>query len=280
MQTESLLEVRDLMVRYRSGRSNQHRAVSGVNFDIGRGEVLGVMGESGCGKTSIALALLGLLPRHAAVSGSITFRGQELLAMNERSFRKIRGAQISLISQEPGIALSPVLRVGDQIAEVVRAHRGWRWNRCRTEAESMLARVGLGGTDRIYSAYPNQLSGGQCQRIVLAQALVCRPALVIADEPTASLDARSQAEFLVLLRQMKDELQVSLLLISHNPETQASLADRLMVMANGRVVEEGRFAELYKHPSHSCTRSMLWRNPGAEVEEHARPETLAEEILA
>ncbi len=280
MQMKSLLQVRDLTVRYRPAHSNEHQAISGVSFDIGRGEVLGVMGESGCGKTSVALALLGLLPKQTVVSGHVDFMGQDVLAMEERRFSKIRGAQISLVSQEPGIALSPVLRVGDQIAEVVRAHRGWRWNRCRAEAESMLAHVGLGGRNRIYSAYPNQLSGGQCQRIVLAQALVCRPALVIADEPTASLDARSQSEFLSLLRQMKDELHVSLLLISHNPETQASLADRLMVMANGRVVEEGRFAELYKHPSHSCTRSMLSRNPGAQVDGHARSKTLPEEILA
>ena len=144
----------------------------------------------------------------------------------------------------------------------------------------MLARVGLRDIDRIYSTYPSQLSGGQCQRIVLAQALVCQPALVIADEPTASLDACSQAEFLALLRQIKEELQVSLLLISHNPETQASLADRLMVMAKGRIVEEGCFARLYEHPSHPYTRSMLRRNSAAEVEEHAGPEMLPEEILA
>lgn len=276
---QNLIEIRDLKVRYRRDNSFEFEAVSGVNFEIARGETLGLMGKSGCGKTSIALALLGLLPKDAA-AGSVDFRGQNLLAMDERSLRKIRGAQISLVSQEPGIALSPVLRVGDQIAEVVRAHRAWNWNRCRAEAKSMLARVGLRDIDRIYSTYPSQLSGGQCQRIVLAQALVCEPALVIADEPTASLDACSQAEFLTLLRQIKEELQVSLLLISHNPETQASLADRLMVMAKGRIVEEGCFARLYEHPSHPYTRSMLRRNSAAEVEEHAGPEMLPEEILA
>ena len=239
---ENLLEVKNLAIRYRSAEAVLHEAVAGVSFVVARGEVLGVMGESGCGKTSIALALLGLLSRGAAeVSGSIVFRGEDLLAMNEKALQKIRGAAISIVYQEPGIALSPVMRVGAQIAEIVRAHRKYGRQECRDEAFAMLGRVGLPSTERIFSAYPHQLSGGQLQRIVLAQALVCQPALLIADEPTASLDAQSRADFIALLRELKQGFGgISLLLISHTPEIQASLADRMIVMKGGKIVEMGR----------------------------------------
>ena len=257
---ESLLQVRDLTIRYRSAEAAPRDAVAGVSFDVARGEVLGVMGESGCGKTSIALALLGLLSRRdAGVSGSIMFRGENLLALSEKTLQKIRGAAISMVYQEPGIALSPVMRVGTQIAEIVRAHRVQNWKKCHEEAFAMLARVGLPSTERIFSAYPHQLSGGQLQRIVLAQALVCEPALVIADEPTASLDAQSRADFVSLLRELKRSLGISLLLISHTPEIQASLADRMIVMKGGAIVEMGRFEDLYLKPAHPYTKALLAR---------------------
>jgi ABC-type glutathione transport system ATPase component len=277
---EALLQVRDLNVHYRSGRAGELHAVAGISFDIAPGEILGLMGESGGGKTSVAMALLGLLPKDRTnVSGSVRFQGQELLSIDERSFQKIRGAGISLVFQEPGIALDPVMRAGDQVAEVLHAHRDWSWSRCHAEAESMLARVGLSETGRICAAYPHQLSGGQRQRVVLAQALVCQPALLIADEPTASLDARSQADFLRLLRELKEQLGLSLLLISHTPEIQASLADRLLVMAEGRIVEQGSFAQLYERPAHPCSRAMLRRNRPAGTRESSDHETAAEELL-
>jgi ABC-type glutathione transport system ATPase component len=267
----NVLEVRELTIQYRSARGNWHRAVDRCSFDIGAGEVVGLMGESGCGKTSIALSFLGLIPKdRALVSGSISFRGQELLGMDERSLERIRGATISMVYQEPGMSLSPVLRVGDQVAEVFRAHRDWGWKRCQSEAESMVARVGLPATARILSAYPHQLSGGQLQRVVLAQALACGPAVLIADEPTASLDARSQAEFLELLRELKAASRLSILLISHTPEIQASLADRLLVMKDGEIVEEGSFDQLYRNPSHPYTRAMLRRNAPNEANESVK----------
>jgi ABC-type glutathione transport system ATPase component len=257
---EYLLKVAELTVRYRSATAADHDTVAGVTFDVARGEVLGVMGESGCGKTSIALALLGLLSREdAEVSGSVLFRGENLLEMNKKSLQKIRGAAISMVYQEPGIALSPVMRIGTQIAEIVRAHRKQSWKQCCEEAFAMLGRVGLPSTERIFSAYPHQLSGGQLQRIVLAQALVCEPALLIADEPTASLDAQSSAEFVSLLREMKKALGISLLLISHTPEIQASLADRMIVMEDGKIVEMGLFEDLYTKPMHPYTKALLSR---------------------
>ena len=194
---ETLLAVKNLNVAYRSADGSTQVAVENASWEIGAGEVLGLMGESGCGKTSIALALLGLLgAEQAQVSGSIQFRGKELLTMGEREMREIRGSGISMVFQEPGIALNPVMRVREQVAEVIHAHKQMSWEKCQEEAQSALVRVGLPDTPRIFSAYPHQLSGGQRQRLTLAQALACEPALVIADEPTASVDARSQHELL------------------------------------------------------------------------------------
>ena len=265
---QTLLEVKNLSVHYRGADASQQHAVENVSFDIGAGDVLGLMGESGCGKTSIALALLGLLPKERAhVSGSIRFLGKELLAMDQSALRAIRGAGISMVFQEPEIALNPVMRVRDQVAEVIHAHRDLSRAQCRANAELAMARVGLPSTQRIFSAYPHQLSGGQRQRVVMAQALACEPALVIADEPTASLDARSQAELLTLLRELQRELRISILLISHSAEVQARLADRLMVMAGGRIVEQGPFESLYRNPSHQCTREMLRASAPADIAE-------------
>lgn len=172
-----------------------------------------------------------------------------------------------MVFQEPEIALNPVMRVRDQVAEVIHAHKDLSWAQCRANAELAMARVGLPNTQRIFSAYPHQLSGGQRQRVVLAQALACEPALVIADEPTASLDARSQNELLTLLRELQRELRIAILLISHSAEVQARLADRLMVMAQGRIVEQGRFEELYRNPSHECTKEMLRTSAPADLAE-------------
>jgi ABC-type glutathione transport system ATPase component len=262
----TLLAVKNLSVSYRCADASQQRAVEDVSFDIGTGEVLGLMGESGCGKTSIALAVLGLLSKdQGQVSGSIEFLGRELPTMDKNALRAIRGTGISAVFQEPGMALNPVMRVRDQVAEVIHAHRDLKWQQCRADAEVVLARVGLPNSQRIFSAYPHQLSGGQQQRVALAQALACEPALLIADEPTASLDARSQYELLALLRELQRELRISVLLISHSAEVQARLADRLMVMAQGRIVEQGRFEELYRNPAHTCTRAMLRNSPPADA---------------
>ena len=172
-----------------------------------------------------------------------------------------------MVFQEPGIALNPVMQVRDQVAEVIHAHKDLRWKQCRENAELALVRVGLPNDRRIFSAYLHQLSKGQQQRVSLAQALACEPALVIADEPTASLDARSQDELLALLRGLQRESRISILLISHSAEVQARLADRLMVMNQGRIVERGRFEELYRNPLHACTRAMLRTGAPANVVE-------------
>lgn len=277
---ECLLRVRDLTVRYRPEGEQDRPAVAGIDFQIASGEVVGLMGASGCGKTSVAMALLGLLSRdQVAVSGSVMFRGQELLSMKERKLLEIRGAKISMVYQEPSIALSPVMRVGDQIAEVLHAHKQSTWKQCREVALTLIGRVGLPQTHRIYSAYPHQLSGGQLQRILLAQALACEPELVIADEPTAALDACSQAEFLELLRELKSQKNISFLLISHTAEIQASLADRLLVMHEGQIVEQGRFEQVYANPTHSCTRAILRRNQATDLRGSFLSEVNAREFI-
>jgi oligopeptide/dipeptide ABC transporter ATP-binding protein len=255
---EPLLQVRDLSISYWSDRGQELRITDAVSFDITVGQVVGLLGESGCGKTSIALSLLGLLPPKArVVCGSVHFRGQDILTLGEQQLQKIRGALVSIIFQEPGMALNPVMRVGDQIAEVIRAHRKWNRRRCREEAEDVLHQVRLSDGARIYSAYPHQLSGGQRQRVVIAQALACKPALVIADEPTSALDTTTQAEILALLRELKERLQLALLLITHNPAILMGLADRVLVMYAGRIVEEGGLPQLYGRPLHPYTQGLL-----------------------
>jgi ABC-type glutathione transport system ATPase component len=265
LDMERLLQVRNLSARYRSGNASGLRAVDDVSFDIFAGEIVGIMGESGCGKTTLALALMGLLDKERSeISGMAILRGTDLLALNERELRSFRGEKISLVSQEPGIALCPVRRVGEQIAEVLHAHSDQSWKQCRAEADAWLERAGLLPVKRIRAAYPHQLSGGQLQRIVLAQALIGKPQLLIADEPTASLDARAQSEFAGLLRRLKRECGISVLLISHTPEIQASLADRVLVMKSGRIIEQGTFAEILRNPSDPYTRTMILRETGAK----------------
>jgi ABC-type glutathione transport system ATPase component len=277
---QNLLQVRELKICYRSQASEPYQAVRGVSFDIRVGEVLGLMGESGCGKTTIALSLLGLLSRDCAnVSGSIVFGGQDLLTLNESALRRIRGAQISLIYQEPEIALCPVMRVGQQVAEIIRAHKKMSASRCQVEAESLLARVGFPDSRMIASRYPHQLSGGQRQRVLLAQALSCAPALIIADEPTASLDSRSQGEFLALLRQVKDQTGTAMLLISHTPEVQASVADRLVVMAEGRIIEHGDVRHIFRQPCDTRTRKLLERNVAPRAHTASNPPATEHQLV-
>ena len=255
---ESLLEVRDLTVELSANRGAAVRAVNGASFSIPRGEVVGLIGESGCGKSTTALALLRLLPAaHSAIQGSIRFQGQELMTLDERQLEKFRGAEIALIFQEPSLALHPMKRVGDQVADVLGVHRGWDRGRCRDEARAALEEVALGDSERIFLAYPHQLSGGQRQRVAIALALACKPALVIADEPTASLDATTQAEILELFRELKQRHGIALLIITHNPAILARIADRVLVMYAGKIIEDGSFEQVIHDPLHPYTRALI-----------------------
>lgn len=259
---DALLQARDLTITYRAGSHAATPAVVRVSFDIHAGEVVGLLGESGCGKTTTALSLLRLLPPTAdVIRGAILYRGKDLLRLSEREMGRIRGEEIALIFQEPSLSLNPVIRVGDQIAEVIRAHRSWGSPRCRTVAEALLAKVRLQDVSRMYQSYPHELSGGQNQRILIAQALACEPALIIADEPTTGLDAITQAEILDLLRELKTESHTAFLFISHHPGVLAMLADRMLVMYAGRIVEEGDLAQIYRTPRHPYTQGLLRSMP-------------------
>jgi ABC-type glutathione transport system ATPase component len=241
VRIDEMLEVRELSVSYqnRTRGETTRRVIENLSFDLPPDHVLGLVGESGAGKTTLALALAGLLPPNARIeSGSIRFRGRELLGRTEREMCKVRGAQIGLIFQEPFAALNPVLTAGGQIAEVIRAHRKCARAECRNAVGNLLREVSLPDSGDFYHRYPHELSGGQRQRIVIAQALACRPSLVIADEPTSALDTLTQSEILNLIRELKTRHGLSLLVISHSRAMLAEFADRVMVLRQGRLMHE------------------------------------------
>lgn len=268
---EPLLRVQDLTVCYGAPKQRMVRALGGISFELKAGEALGVLGESGSGKTTLALALLRLLPKTMVTqSGTALFRGINLFELNEGELRKIRGARISLVQQEPASVLNPVLHVGDQVAEVVRAHQEVSGRRAREISKQLLAQVGLGGDSQIEAAFPHQLSGGQRQRVLIAQAIACGPDLIIADEPTTALDPVVQLQILALLRELQAKLKLGLLLITHDPAVLMSTAQRILVMYAGRIVEEGPAKELLGHPAHPFTRALLQCRPVTLWEDRLR----------
>ena len=271
----AVLRVHSLRVSYGTKDNRSTPALRGVQVEIGGGEIVGILGESGSGKSTLALAMLGLLPRSAQVDGSVVFQDKELLKLDEPGWRAIRGARIAIIFQEPGITLSPVMRVGDQIAEVIRAHQNEDSTRRKQRVRELLRAVGLPEVDRIYSSFAHQLSGGELHRIAIAQALACKPDVVIADEPTRSLDAALQADILNLLRESSRKLGSSLIFITHNPALLARFADRIIVLYAGHVVEEGPTAEVFRHPLHPYTQGLLRLVPVSLHHVLARGERLA-----
>jgi peptide/nickel transport system ATP-binding protein len=276
-----LLQVEDLHVHFLEPDGTRIRALNGASFELARGEGLGILGESGSGKSTLAKALMRLLPMGAQISkGTIQFEEQNLLALTEAEMGRIRGAQLSFISQDPGQSLSPVMRAGDQIAEVIHAHRDWSWNRCRAEATSLLERVHLSSDSRrMYDAYPHQLSGGQQQRVVVAQALACAPAMIIADEPTASLDSSTAGEILKLFRELKEDRRMSLLLITHDPTILHGLADRVAVMYSGRIVEVAPLSQIYDRPRHPYVKALLDCVPPPTANRTKAPHTRLKTIV-
>jgi peptide/nickel transport system ATP-binding protein len=265
-----LLEVADLAVAYETGGARVW-ATRDVTLDVEGGEAVGLLGESGCGKSTLLLAILGLLPSAArVVHGSIRLRGRELVGLPPSELRRVRGAEIAIVFQDPALALNPVRRVGAQVAEVVRAHRAQSRRRCRADALAALGEVGFAEPERIYDAYPHELSGGQRQRVVIAQSLACRPALLLADEPTASLDSTTQAEMLALLASLQARRGLAVLMASHDLGALSALARRVLVMYAGTLVEAGTPAEVFGAPLHPYTRGLSRAYPRAAMGGDAR----------
>ncbi len=257
--SEALLSVRDLRTWFHTDRGIA-RAVDGVSFEVRSGETLGIVGESGCGKTVTSLSILGLLPRPPArieEGSSIRFDGNELVGAGERELRAVRGNEISMIFQEPMSSLNPVYRVGSQISEALRLHRGMDRKAARAETIRLLGEVGIAEPERRVDEYPHQLSGGMRQRVMIAMALSCEPKLLIADEPTTALDVTIQAQILDLLAELRAKHGMAVLLITHDLGVVAEVCDRVVVMYAGQVVETGSVQEIFADPRHPYTRGLL-----------------------
>ena len=271
MTAEPLLEVSDLSVRFETDEGPL-QAVDRVSFTLAPREVLGIVGESGRGKSVTCMSLVRLLPETAKVSGSVRFGGSDLLALGPRRLRRVRGREISYIFQEPMSSLNPVFTVGDQIGEVVRRHLGLSRRDARRRAVELLQLVHIPAPQRRVDEYPHQLSGGMRQRVMIAMALACDPKVLIADEPTTALDVTIQAGILDLMREVREKLGTAIVLVTHNLGVVADIADRVIVMYAGRKVEEAAAAELFAAPQHPYTVGLL----GAIPRPGERRERLAE----
>jgi peptide/nickel transport system ATP-binding protein len=250
---DSLLQISGLRVRF-----GLTEAVRGVSLRIDEGEVLGLVGESGSGKSATALAIPGLLPPTANVEGSISFLGEELLGLPSHGLRSLRGSRIAMIFQEPMTALNPVMTIGRQVAEAAQAHAAsWTGREARRKAIEALESVAIPDAARRYGDYPHQFSGGQRQRILIAMALINKPKLLIADEPTTALDVTVQAQILDLLGTLQRQHGLSMLFISHDLAVVGQVAGRVAVMRSGQIVEEGPSCQLLTQPQHPYTKSLL-----------------------
>lgn len=253
---QSVLSISDLRVTFAT-ENGRVEALKGISFDLKQGEILAIVGESGSGKSVAARAALGLLPPSANVTGSIELLGKNLLDLSPRELQRMRGRQASMVFQEPGAALDPVYRVGNQLVEALMAHGDFGHMSAKKRAIELLELVGIPNPAERFRSYPHQLSGGQQQRVMIAMSIALDPPLIIADEPTTALDVTVQAAIMDLLRSLRDRLGISILLISHNMGVVADLADRIVVMNKGEIVEEGDVNQMFYAPAAEYTRTLL-----------------------
>jgi len=259
---DRVLLVRQLRVAYGTAHTPQEYAVDGVDLELVRGEILGLVGESGSGKSSLALAVAGLLPRSATTSAEELVIGDQPVHLDSsrrdrRSRRNLLGRRIGVVFQDPTASLDPTMPIGRQIEEPLRVHTRMSARARRQRVAELFERTGLSGIDRIAGRYPHELSGGQRQRVMLSIALACEPELIIADEPTTALDVTVQAEILELFRELRRDLGISALFVSHDLAVVGEIADRVAVMYGGRIVESGPTAEVLQHPKHAYSRALL-----------------------
>ena len=253
----ALLEIRNLTVRYVPESGDPVTAVDDASLHLQFGEVVGILGESGSGKSTMAAAIMRLLPAGAECAGSVTFADRDILTMKEDELRATRGRHISIVPQDPASSLNPVMRAGTQISEVLRAHMDLGPTERKQRVHQLLSEVGFDDPKRIAASYPHQLSGGQRQRVVIAQAIACEPALVIADEPTSKLDAPLQIEIVGLISGLIRARGTALLWITHDPATLVGFADRLAIMNAGRIVENGATQDVFRRPVHPYTEKLM-----------------------
>ncbi len=256
MDAENILEIKDLVVHYEMD-DGVCEAVNGVDLTLKKGEVLGLVGETGAGKTTIALSIMGLLPIPPShiVRGSILLEGKEIIGMKSKELQKIRGNTVSMIFQDPMTSLNPVLTVGDQISEVIQIHQKLKKGEADVKASQLLETVGI-PSDR-FKEYPHQFSGGMKQRVVIAMALACNPALLLADEPTTALDVTIQAQVLDLMRELREKYDTSMILITHDFGVVAEICDTCAVVYAGEIVEYGTLKHIFKHPTHPYTKALF-----------------------
>ncbi|WP_176583826.1 ABC transporter ATP-binding protein [Priestia megaterium] len=265
---EKMLQIKNLHVQF-STYGGQVQAVRGVSFDLHKGETLAIVGESGCGKSVTSQSIMRLIPTPPGriTSGSILFKGQDLTKLSEKKMRDIRGADISMIFQDPMTALNPTLRVGEQIAENIMQHENISKEKAKEKAFEMLELVGIPNPKERLKQYPHEFSGGMRQRIVIAMALVCNPEVLIADEPTTALDVTIQAQILELFRDIQQKTDVSIVLITHDLGVVAQVADRVAVMYAGKIVEIGTRRDIFYTPQHPYTKGLLRSVPRLDLYE-------------
>jgi len=257
-----VLEIRDLEISFYNGKK-QTRRTDRVSFDVQPGEIVALVGESGCGKSITALSVLGLLPRQGRVTGGeILYHGQNLLALTEKELDRIRGREISMIFQDIMYSLNPVFTIGSQMIEGMRRHLGYTKEQAREKAVRLLERTGIQNAEAVMKKYPHMLSGGMRQRVMIAMALACEPKILIADEPTTALDVTIQLQIMQLLMSLRDEFGMSILLITHDIGVVAEMADRVVVMYAGQCVETADTRSLLENPAHPYTQALLSAVPG------------------
>ncbi|PGX02299.1 ABC transporter ATP-binding protein [Bacillus sp. AFS033286] len=259
--SKAVVELKDLQTHFQTEEGTV-KAVNHVSFAVREGETVCVVGESGCGKSVTALSIMGLIAETGSVvGGDILYEGKSLLEMKEKELRSLRGNDIAMIFQEPMTSLNPVFTVGEQIVETLREHELLSKNEAYKKAIELICKVGIARADEIVHSYPHELSGGMLQRIMIAVALSCNPKLLIADEPTTALDVTIQAQILDLLRQIKEEFKTSILLITHDLGVVAEMADYVVVMYGGKVIEEAPVLEIFQNPKHPYTKGLLKSKP-------------------
>ncbi len=275
-KSEPLLKV-DNLCTYFYTSDGAGRAVDGVDFEVRRGETLGLVGESGCGKSITSLSILRLVPSPPGriVSGTLIFKNQDLLSLSSNAMRKIRGNEISMIFQEPMTSLNPVFTVGEQIAEVFRIHGGMNRRESFEAAVAMMEKVRIPAAARRAKEYPHQLSGGMRQRVMIAMALACDPDLLIADEPTTALDVTVQAQILALMEDLQRRMNASIILITHDLGVIAEMADRVAIMYAGQIVEEASVEAIFSNPLHPYTQGLLRSIPHRNLQSHSKLNPIA-----